>query len=380
MRLIYLDYNATTPIAPSVQEAMLPFLAEHFGNPSSTHALGRACQEAMEDARGRVASLLGCDPEEIVFTSGGSESNNLALKGVLMRESPGSQGHLITSTIEHPAIIQPARFLERIGYDVSIVPCDSDGVVQPAEVERAIRPTTRLVSIMHANNETGVVQPIHQIAEICQQRNILLHSDAAQSVGKIRTTVDEMGVDLLSIAGHKVYGPKGIGALYVRRGVALEPVIHGAGHETGLRAGTENVPYIVALGQAVHLAAKSLDESSDRLAGLRDRLFDRLQEAIGPQLTINGAMAPRLPNTLNINFPGIYGGELLSQTPDLCASTGSACHSGGTSISPTLAAMGMTPEQARGAVRLTVGWYTSEEDVDRAVNLLINGWEQLSSH
>jgi cysteine desulfurase len=377
MRTIYLDYNATTPIAPSVQEAMQPFLAQHYGNPSSSHALGRACQEAIEDARGQMASLLGCSTDEIIFTSGGTESNNLALKGVLMRNGPASGGHLVISAIEHPAVIEPARYLERLGYDLTIVPCDTRGVVSPAEVESVLRPDTVLVSIMHANNEIGTIQPIRDIAQVCRRRGVLLHTDAAQTVGKIGTRVDELGVDLMSIAGHKVYAPKGIGALYVRHNVPLEPVLHGAGHEGGLRAGTENVPYVVALGRAAKLAARSLDESSGRLAALRDRLQRHLTEAIAGQISVNGSQAERLPTTLSINFPNVSGSELLARIPELCASTGAACHSGATRLSATLAGMDLPVEIARGTVRLSVGWYTSEEEVDRAADLLIAAWEAL---
>lgn len=377
MRTIYLDYNATTPVAPSVQEAMLPFLTEHYGNPSSRHALGRACHEAVEDARGQVATLLGADREEIVFTSGGTESNNLALKGVLLLDSPSAGGHLVISALEHPAVVEPARFLERLGYDVTVVGCDRQGVVDPDAVEAALRPDTRLVSIMHASNEIGTLQPLAEICEVCRRNEVLVHTDAAQSVGKVRTMVDELGVDLLSIAGHKLYAPKGVGALYVRRGVALEPVLHGAGHESGLRAGTENVPYIVALGRAALLAYKSLDASQERLSLMRDRLYDRLAAGIGRGLTLNGHSPQRLPNTLSVNFPRVPGYELLSRIPELCASTGAACHAGEAGMSATLAAIGLSPERAAGTVRLSVGWYTSEEEIDRAASLLVAAWEDL---
>jgi cysteine desulfurase len=377
MRSLYLDYNATTPVAPSVFEAMTPFLTEHYGNPSSSHALGRACQEAIEDARGKLAALLGADRDEIVFTSGGTESNNLAIKGVIMQDAPLVEGHLVISAIEHPAVAEPARYLQRLGFDVTIVPCDSRGLVDPASVAEAIRRDTRLVSIMHANNETGVIQPMGEISEICRERNVLLHTDAAQSVGKIGVFVDELGVDLLSVAGHKLYAPKGIGALYVRRGVQLEPVLHGAGHEGGLRPGTESVPMIVGLGHAAMLAFRSAEESSQRLEDLRDRLFARLAETIGDRLTVNGANAPRLPNTLSVNFPDVATADLLARIPELCASAGSACHSGATSLSPTLAAMGLDSEAARGTMRLSVGWFTSVEEVERAAELLIGAWEDL---
>jgi cysteine desulfurase len=375
MRHIYLDYNATTPVAPSVKEAMLPFLGEYYGNPSSDHAQGRACQEAIEDARGEVAELLGCDREEVVFTSCGTEANNLALKGVLLRRDVAQRGHLVISALEHPAIVEPAKFLKRMGFGLTIVGCDPQGVVDPDVVAAAIREDTVLVSIMHANNEIGTVQPIRKIARICREHHILIHTDAAQTVGKIRTNVDELDVDLLSFSAHKFYGPKGIGALYVRQGTAVEPLLHGAGHESGMRAGTENVPYIVGLGKAASLVRQSLDKSVVRLMSLRDRLHDALTEAIGVRLSVNGLDAERLPNTLSMNFPDVMARDMLSRIPELCASTGAACHSGVTNVSATLAAIGVPSEVARGTVRLSVGWSTSEEEVDRAVNLLAGAWE-----
>jgi cysteine desulfurase len=379
MRLLYLDYNATTPVAPSVQEAMLPFLAEHHGNPSSNHALGRAAAEAVEDARGQLALLLGCDPDEIVFTSGGTESNNLALKGTLLRHAPAAGGHLVISAFEHPSIAAPARFLERLGYDVSIVGVTGQGLVQPAAVRAALREDTRLVSIMHANNEVGTIQPLRQISAICREHEIPLHTDASQSTGKIGTLVDELGVDLLTIAGHKMYAPKGVGALYVRRGIELEPTQHGAGHEAGLRAGTENVASIAGLGRAASLAAKGLDQARERMTLLRDRLWQALAAEIGNPLVLHGALAERLPNTLSVSFPGVSAHDLLARIPELCASTGSACHSTGTTSSPTLAAMHVLDDVARGTVRLSLGWQTSEEEIDRAASLLLGAWEALRS-
>jgi cysteine desulfurase len=377
MKTIYLDYNATTPIAPDVQMAMLPFLAEHYGNPSSGHALGRACQEATLDARGRVAALLGAERDEIIFTGGGTESNNLVLKGLAFRQAPLGSGHFVISSIEHPAITEPARFLERLGYGLSIVDCDANGRIDPDDVAAAIQDDTVLVSIMLANNEIGTIQPIAEISQICRQHGVLLHTDAAQAIGKISTRVDELGVDFLSIAGHKLYAPKGIGALYIRRGTALEPLLHGAGHEGGLRAGTENVPYIVALGEAAALAGKHLNESVERLAALRDRLQRQLTEAFGPKCTVNAAGADRLPNTLSINVPGVDASELLARTPELCASTSAACHTGHAQRSATQQAIALSEETARGTLRLSVGWFTDEEEVDRAANLLIAARQQL---
>jgi cysteine desulfurase len=377
MRHIYLDYNATTPVSPAVQEAMQPFLGEYFGNPSSSHALGRACHEAIEDARVHVARLLEADSDEIVFTSGGSESNNLAIKGVLLRDPPRVRGHVVISAIEHPAVEQPVRFLQRLGCEVTTVGCSRHGVVDPMAVEDALRRDTKLVSVMQANNEIGVIEPIRQIAAVCRERGVLVHTDAAQSIGKIRVAVQELGVDLLSVAGHKFYAPKGIGALYVRRGVVLEPLIHGAGHEGGVRAGTENTAYIVGLGRAAVLARRAVEESAPQMATLRDRLLQRLRSAVGDRLAVHGELSDRLPNTLSVNFPGVYGVELLARIPELCASTGAACHSGSRQLSGTLAALGLRPEEARGTVRLSVGWYTSEAEIDRAAELLIGAWEDI---
>ena len=375
MRQIYLDFNATTPIAPSVLEAMNPFLNDHYGNPSSAHSLGRAAREAIEDARVKIAGLLGCDQQETVFTGCGTESNNLALKGVMMR-SEKPNGHLIISAIEHPAVAEPARFLQEMGYEVTVVGCDENGFVRPSAVEAALQPNTRLVSIMHANNEIGTVQPIRQIAEICHGRNVLVHTDASQSAGKIPTFVDVLDVDLLTIAGHKLYAPKGIGVLFVRDGISLEPLLHGGSHENGMRGGTENTPYIVGLGQAAQLAAKCLDESAVQMAMLRDRLADRLMESI-PGLIVNGDKTQRLPNTLSAIFPRTDAQELLGRIPELCVSTGSACHSDGTVTSATLSAMGRSQEQMLGTVRMSVGWYTSQEEIDLAATWLINAWEAL---
>jgi cysteine desulfurase len=341
MRQLYFDYNATTPIAPVVQQAMLPFLAEQYGNPSSSHALGRAAHEAIEDSREYLSGLLGCDPEELVFTAGGTESNNLAIKGSALRQGLSGGGHLVISAIEHPSVVEPARFLERLGFDVTLVPVTGQGVVQPVAVREAIRPDTILVSVMLANNEIGTLQPIKQIAEVCRATGVPLHTDAAQAVGKVRVNVDELEIDLLSIAGHKMYAAKGVGALYVRQGTVLEPLLHGAGHEAGLRAGTENVAGIAGLGAAAALAAKSLDESVERIENHRDRLLALLRAGVGEGLVVHGERARRLPNTLCVSFPGVAGHELLARLPELCASTGSACHSQTEIISPTLAAMGV---------------------------------------
>lgn len=374
---IYLDYNATTPLDPAVVEAMLPYLQTHFGNPSSTHSYGKRAHDAVERARAQVAEFLGAEPDEIVFTGGGSEASNQALKGVVfgrMRSFLGrwlAQPHIITSTIEHPATLQPCDFLRGFGCKVTQVAVDSHGRVGTSAVERMLERRTALISIMHANNEIGTLQPIREIADIARQARVLMHTDAAQSAGKVPVNVNELGVDLLSLAGHKLYAPKGIGALYVRRGVKLEPLIHGAGHEGGRRAGTENVPYIVALGKACEIARLSLPEATERLRRLRDQLWLRLQSALGPRVALNGHPELRLPNTLNVNFVGHIGSELLQKVPEIAASTGSACHEGHVSVSPVLCAMRIPPELSRGAVRLSVGRFTTEAEIDRAAEALI---------
>lgn len=379
MRSVYLDYNATTPVAPSVAEAIQPFLSEHYGNPSSSHLLGQATHQAVEESRRSVANLLGADPEEIVFTSGGTESSNLAIKGIcLADEVRQSGGHIITTAIEHPATTMPVSFLERLGFEVSICPCDSRGIVSPESIAELFRGDTRIVSVMHANNETGAIQPISEIAAKCREREIPFHTDAAQTIGKVTATVDALGADLISIAGHKFYAPKGIGALYVRHGLKLEPLLHGAGHESGRRASTESVPLIVGLGKAADLASRSTDDDHARLSELTARLLSRLRNEI-PDLTVHGEGAQRLPNTLAVNFPKVAGHELLRQTPELFASTRSACHSGETSIPTTLAAMGLGEDQAKGTVRLSLGWPTSTEEIDLASDLLCEAWRRLTT-
>jgi cysteine desulfurase len=380
---IYLDYNATTPVAPSVVEAMQTFLTGHYGNPSSSHAMGRAAAEAIEDARSKLSVFLGCDRDEVIFTSGGTESNNFAIKGIMLKgvqignAYAARPPHLVISAIEHPAVSQPAKFLERMGCEVTTVDCDRDGVVCPNDVEAAIQPNTRLVSIMHANNEIGTIQPIRRIAEVCHREGVLIHTDASQSAGKISTTVDELGVDLLTIAGHKFYGPKGVGALFIREGLELEPHLHGAGHEQGLRAGTENTAYIVGMAQAANLVGKSLDDSYEKMSELRDLLQERLVASV-PGLHVNGGLAERLPNTLSVSFPRVAGHELLARVPEICCSTSSACHSDGVSGSATLAAMGASPERMAGKVRLSVGWHTSTEEVERSAEVLIGAWESMA--
>jgi len=366
---IYLDFNASTPIAPEVAEAMKPFLSQHFGNPSSQHWAGIPAKEAVEQARQQVAELLQCSPDEIVFTSGGSESNNHAIKGVFfaLREKGN---HIVTTQIEHPAVINPCRFLEKLGAEVTFVPVDRHGRVDPQDIQRAITPKTILITVMHANNEVGTIQPIEEISKIARERGIVFHTDAAQSVGKIATKVDDLRVDLLSIAGHKVYAPKGIGALYIRKGTPIEPLIHGAGHESGRRAGTENVLLIVGLGKACEIAKEYV--SNDRMRSMRDRFWKLLQDNFGEKAVLNGHPLHRLPNTLNVSFVGKAGGEILSRLDGVAASTGAACHSGSVELSPVLKAMGISPEVGMGAIRFSLGRTTTVQELERVVDLLEN--------
>ncbi|HTU91718.1 MAG TPA: cysteine desulfurase family protein [Gemmataceae bacterium] len=376
---IYLDYNATTPLDPTVVEAMLPYLREHYGNPSSTHTLGKTAHEAVEGARRQVAQLLGAHADEIVFTGGGTEASNLALKGSVFTKlcgsfaHPASNKHIVISAIEHPATVEPCQFLQRLGcrITVTVVPVDGRGLVDPDAVSKELERGARLVSIMHSNNEVGTLQPIKEIAALTREHGALMHTDAAQSLGKVPVEVNDLGVDLLTLAGHKLYAPKGVGVLYVRRGVKLEPLLHGAGHEGGRRAGTENVPYLVGLGAACAIASQGLPESTRKLRGLRDRLWERLRGGLGERIVLNGHPEKRLPNTLNANFVGHIGAELLEKVPEIAASTGSACHEGKVHQSPVLCAMGVPPEIGRGALRLTVGRFTTEEQVDRAAEMLI---------
>jgi cysteine desulfurase len=370
-RPVYLDHNATTPIAPEVLDAMRPYLERHFGNPSSAHGYGAAAHEAVASARSEVAALLGCEPESVVFTASGSEADNLAIKGVALARR-GEGDHIITSAIEHPAVLAACRYLQRrLGYRLTLLPVDGCGVVDPDDVHRAIEPGTVLVSVIHANNEVGTLQPITELARVARERGIAFHTDAAQSVGKVRVDVDELGIDLLTVTGHKMYAPKGIGALYVRPGTSLDPLIHGAAHEHGLRAGTENVPYIVGLGAACALAAQRLNAGRDRdVARLRDRLHTALRSAV-PGLTLNGHPEQRLPNTVNVSFPRCDGEDLLARTPTIAAATGSACHSGRTEPSTVLTAMGLDARRALGAVRLSLGYDTTTADVDAAAAALV---------
>ncbi|WP_429885904.1 cysteine desulfurase family protein [Geoalkalibacter halelectricus] len=364
---IYLDYNASTPIAPEAVEAMRPFLTQHYGNPSSLHWAGAPAKDAVERARAQVAGLLDCDPTEVVFTSGGSESNNHALKGVFFAHRERGD-HIITTAVEHPATLNPCRFLERLGAKVTVLPVDRFGRVDPDEVRQAITPRTILISVMHANNEIGTLQPISEISAIAREAGVLFHSDAAQSVGKIPTGVDLLGVDLLSVAGHKLYAPKGVGALYIREGTRIEPFIHGASHEEGKRAGTENVLLAVALGAACEVAGGWID--APQVPALRDRFWAGLQEMFGNRVTLNGHPTQRLPNTLSVNFVGRIGTEILGRMPQVAASTGSACHAGSVTLSPVLAAMGVPLDEGMGAVRFSLGRQTTWEELQEVRDLL----------
>lgn len=366
-RPIYLDHNASTPLAPEVVEAMRPFLSQHFGNPSSHHWAGAPARAAVEQARAQVAGLLGAQPGEIVFTSGGTEANNHALQGVLLA-GRARGGHVVTSAVEHPAVSRPLEFLRGLGAEVTVVPVDREGRVDPDDVRRALTPRTILVSVMHANNEVGTVQPIAELAAVTHAAGALLHTDAAQSLGKIPARVDDLGVDLLSVAGHKLYAPKGVGALYVRRGTPIAPFMHGAGHEGGRRAGTESVLLDVALGAACEVAARWA--GAEALAALRDRFEAALLAAFGAGVTVNGAGAERLPNTASVNFVGRAGADVLAALPGVAASTGSACHAGSVELSPVLAAMGVPPREGMGAVRFSLGRGTTWEELEQVLRLL----------
>ena len=366
---VYLDYNATTPLAPEVIAAMRPYLEEHFGNPSSGHWYGVQMRQAVDDARAQVARLLNCAAEEVVFTSGGSESNNHALKGAAfaLRERGN---HIVTSVIEHPAVSEVCCWLAARGFDVTWLPVDEYGMVRVGDFEAAIRPATILVSIMHANNEVGTIQPIAEIARLARRKGVLVHTDAAQSAGKIPVDVEALGVDLLSLAGHKLYAPKGVGALYIRSGVQLEKFMHGAGQESGRRAGTENVLEIVGLGKACEIARRDLVPNMEHMREMRDALEAGLRARIAA-VRVNGHPRQRLPNTLSVSFRGADAQDLLRAAGGrVAASAGAACHSGGVEISHVLRAMQVPPEWARGTLRLSTGRMTLSEDIGAAVDAI----------
>ena len=383
---IYLDHNATTPLLPEVVDAMLPYLRTHLGNPSSGHVYGTRARDAVARARWQVAALLGCEADDVLFTSGGTEANNLALRGVAeaLAEALAGRGRaealagrrrIVTSVVEHPATERPCAWLEQRGWGVTRIGVDGDGRALLEEARAAIDEHTALVSVMHANNETGVIQPVAEVAALGHAAGALVHSDAAQSLGKIAVRVDELGVDLLSLAGHKLYAPKGVGALYVKRGTPLEPLVRGAGHERGLRPGTENVASIVGLGAACAVVAGDLEIAAARMRALRDALWEALAAGV-PGLVVHGQRALRLPNTLHVRFPRASGAAVLAGAPEVAASTGSACHEGHEQASAVILAMGVEPGEALGSVRLTLGRGTSADDVARAAEALVRSWQR----
>lgn len=366
---IYFDYNATTPLAPEVVAAMQSFLTEVCGNPSSLHWAGVEARDAVEAARSQVAALLCCDATEVVFTSGGTEANNHAIKGIFYnRCRKVSHPHIITTRIEHPSILEPCRFVEGLGAHVTYLPVDRFGQVDSNDVRDAVREETVLISVMHANNEVGTIQPITKIAQIAHEHSIVCHTDAAQTAGKILVDAESMNVDLLSIAGHKLYGPKGVGALFVREGVELASLLHGANHEAGRRAGTENVAAIVGLGAACELAMRWIETTDVSL--LRDYLWQRLQDTFGRLVVLNGHPEERLPNTLNVSFVGYLGSDILAKLPEVAASTGSACHAGVHCLSPVLEAMGVEESVGVGAIRFSLGRTTMASEIDFVIQKL----------
>ena len=368
--LIYLDHNATTPLNPDAVSAMMPYLKDEFGNPSSDYPLGVRAKEAVARARQEVARLIGCHREEVVFTSGGSESNNMALKGLIDFRKAG-ESHIITCAVEHPAILNPALFLMELGVKVTVLPVDGFGQVDPEAVKQALSPDTTLISIMLANNETGTLQPIEEISKLAREYGVAVHTDAAQAVGKIEVDVNELGVDFLTVAGHKLYGPKGIGALFVREGRHIEPIIHGAGQEAGKRAGTESTILAVGLGEACRVTGQRLREDMEDMKRLRDRLQELLFEGL-EDLVLNGHPDERLPNTLNVSVPGLEGHRILDGIPEIMASTGAACHDRTVSLSHVLSAMAVPPEIGMGTLRLTVGRTNTMDQIEEAAQLIIN--------
>jgi len=383
MRFIYLDYNSTTPVAPEAQEAILPFLAEHYGNPSSQHPIGRAVFEVIEEARFHIASLIRCERSEIIFTSGGTESCNLALIGTAMQVAPrgalpgrSTGGHLVVSSVEHPAVLQAARFLESLGYGLTLVSPNRDGIIDPQSVVEAIQEHTFLVSITMAHHETGIIQPIAHIAERCRLAGVLVHTDASQALGKIPVHVARLNVDLLSMSGHKMYAPKGVGALFVRHGTPISPVLHGEGNEYGLRSGTENVTGIVALGKTALIADKYMEQSIERMTGFRDLLEHRLL-AMVPGIIINGQMAKRLPNTSSVTFPHVFADKMQQRLPEICFSTSAAALGRYDTTSPMLSALGLTPAQVQGTICLSIGRFNTEEQMLRSTDMLASAWEEM---
>ena len=370
MKQIYLDFNATTPIAKEVADEMRPYLYEYFGNPSSVHSYGIKTKMAVEKARKQIADFINCEPSEIVFTSGGTESNNFAIRGIAFANKDKGN-HIITSSIEHPAVIEVCKYLEKFGFEITYLPVDKYGMVSAKDLQNAIKDTTILVSIMHANNEVGTIQPISELNYIAKKHNIIFHSDAAQSLGKIPVDVKYLGVELLSIAGHKLYAPKGIGALYIKDGVKLEKLIYGADHEQNLRAGTENVIGIVGLGKACELAMKDLDDNIEHYKKTRDYLYELLLSDL-PQIQLNGHPEKRLPNTLSISFPRIEANTLISRLEGVAASAGAACHAESIDVSAVLEAMMIPLDYAMGTIRFSTGRGLTVQDIKIAAEEIIN--------
>jgi cysteine desulfurase len=376
---VYLDYNATTPIDPEVASAMLPYLQTHFGNPSSSYSIGRSNKEAVEKARAQVAGLINCQPEEIYFTSCATESNNLAIKGIAWANREKGR-HIITSEIEHPAVTEVCKYLSSQGFEITYLPVDQYGRVNPEQIKGTIRPDTILITIMHANNEVGTIQPIQEIGAIARQNNIVFHTDASQSVGKIETDVDKLGVDLLTIAGHKLYAPKGVGALYIRKGTRIENLMHGGGQEKGIRPGTENVIHTVGLGKAFEVAMRDFKQNQNNMQFSRDRLLNNLVSQLGNQVHVNVDLENCLPNTLSVAFENVSAHTLASFiSGEVLISTGSACHSGETTISSVLQAMNIDFKTAAATVRISTGKHTTEEEIDFAVEALVNAVKKLTS-
>jgi cysteine desulfurase len=370
MRPVYLDYNATTPVAPEVLAAMLPYFREEFGNANSIHTFGQHARGAVEQARERVAALLGARSSEIAFTSGGTESNNHAILGVV-GAAPGDRKHVITSVIEHNAVLDVVRELERRGVSATFLPVNREGLVDPEDVRRAIRPDTVLITLMLANNEIGTLEPIEEIGRIAAEKGIILHSDAVQGVGKVPVDVHKLGVHLLSLSAHKLYGPKGVGALYIRKGTRLEPLMYGGHHERDRRPGTENVAGIVGLGAAAELALARLNQDGERIAAMRDRLEKGLLGRV-PHASVNGWGAPRTPNTTNVTFPFVEGEAMVIalDLKGIACSTGAACSSGAVEPSQVLTAIGLSREDARATIRFSLGHQTTGEEIDYALETI----------
>lgn len=378
-KAIYLDYNATTPVDPEVVTAMMPFFQKHFGNPSSAYSIGRLSREVVYQARKQVAGLINADPGEIYFTGGCTESNNLAIRGIASAKM-GKGKHIITSSIEHPSVTEVCRYLGSLGYEITYLPVDSFGKVNPEDVENAVRPDTILITVMHANNEVGTIEPVKEIASIARKYDIRFHTDAAQSVGKINTDVKALGIDLLSIAGHKIYAPKGVGALYIKQGTRIENLMFGAGQEEGIRPGTENIPFIVALGKACEIAQRDFAGNNEKIYRTRERLLRALQQKLGAAVRLNADLNNCLPNTLSIAFEKTDGHSLASLIGnEVFISTGSACHDNSIEISPVLKAMNIDRMTATSTIRISTGKYTTDKEIDLAVLAISNSVQKLKT-